>query len=117
MLKPTLYVAANSPCNKSCLCVDTSCEVMLNVLHLAVTSDPPQAAVILEKAQVGETTGEVTQDGGSQYCESVGLPIISPIFALPNLSVAYCTLHSSDETGSYVYVYLNRVATSGTVLQ
>ena len=32
---------------------------MLNILLLVVTPDPPQAAVTMEIAQVGETTGEV----------------------------------------------------------
>ena len=41
---------------------------MLNILLLVVTSNPPQPAVTLERAQVGETAGEVTQDDGSQYC-------------------------------------------------
>ena len=38
-------------------------------IHLVVA--PPQPAVIVERAQVGETTGEVTQDDGSQVCEIV----------------------------------------------
>jgi len=41
-------------------------------LLLVVTPNPPQPAVTLERAQVGETTGEVTQDDGSQCCESLG---------------------------------------------
>jgi len=38
-------------------------------IHLVLA--PPQPAVTLERAQTEETTGEVTQDDGSQYCESV----------------------------------------------
>jgi len=41
---------------------------MLNTSLLVVTSDPPKPAVTMERAQVGETAGEVTQDDGSQYC-------------------------------------------------
>jgi len=92
--------------------------LVYSIILLVVTPDPAQPAVTLERAQVEETAGEATQDDGSQFCESVGLPLISPMLALPDISIAYNILHImySDETGSYVYVHFNRVATSGTVL-
>jgi len=76
-------------------------------LLLVVTLNLPQPAVTMERAQVKETTGEVTQDDGSQYCESLGYLSISLTLTLPDFFIAH---YRNDETGSYVYVYFKRVA-------
>ena len=83
---------------------------MLNILLLVVTPDPPQAAVTMEIAQVGETTGEVHKMMAFSFVNEWSLSLISAMLLqrpLPHLYIPYDILHRSDQRDAVISFNLN----------
>ena len=79
-------------------------------IHLVLA--PPQPAETLERVQVEveKTTGEVTQDDGSQYCEGMVACLLFLLFVTTSTSrlvYPYDILHRSDQRDTVISFNLN----------